>query len=152
MNLVNLLRERADDLVDGAVAELSQARLAHYEAEGIDTTRLRLSKLLAQTLSCLEDHRAEPIVDWANRVGRERFESGYDLFEVQTAINVLEEALWKRILSSVGPENIARSLGLVNAIFGMAKDNLARTYVSLATSKETRPLNINDYLCNTQND
>ena len=152
MNLVELLRERADGLVDGAVAELHQARLAHYEAEGIDTTRLRLSKLLSRTLSCLEDHRAEPIVDWADQVGRERFEAGYDLLEVQTAINVLEEALWKRILSSVGPENIAHSLGLVNAIFGMAKDNLARTYVSLATSRETHPLNINEYLCNTESD
>lgn len=152
MNLVDLLQERADDLVDGAVAELHQARLAHYEAEGIDTTRLRLSKLLSRTLSCLEGHRAEPITDWANQVGRERFEAGYDLYEVQTAINVLEEVLWKRILSSVGPENIAHSLGLVNAIFGMAKDNLARTYVSLTTRRETRPLNIEKYLCKTQSD
>jgi hypothetical protein len=63
---------------------------------------------------------------------------------VQTAINVLEEALWKRILSSVGPEDVAHSLGLTNAILSMAKDTLARTYVSLATKKDTPPVNINE--------
>lgn len=140
MDLAELIREKADDLVKAAVAELHQARLKHYEAEGRQSTYERLTALLAQTLRCLEEHRAEPIIDWATRVGRERFAAGYDLFEVQTAINVLEEALWKRIISSVGPEDLAHTLGWINAILSMAKDTLARTYVSLATNRAAPPL------------
>jgi hypothetical protein len=142
MNLVELIREQADVLVSGALAELRQARLTHYEEEGIHAARERLTTLLEQTLICLDTRRADPIIDWAQRVGRDRFAAGYDLFEVQTAINVLEEALWKRILSSVGPEDLAHALGLINAILSMAKDTLARTYVSLATNTETPPVAI----------
>ena len=142
MDLTELLRENADELVGGAVAELHQARLSHYEQEGVQAIRERLSALLDLTLSCLEERRADPIVDWAARVGRERFAAGYDLLEVQTAINVIEEALWKRILASVGPEDLAHALGLVNALLGMAKDTLARTYVSLATKREAPPVSL----------
>jgi hypothetical protein len=76
------------------------------------------------------------MIEHAEHIARERHAAGYDLFEVQTAINVIEEALWKRILSSVEPNELAHALGMVNAIFGMAKDVLARTYVSLATNLE----------------
>ena len=144
MNLTELVRENADDLVSGAVAELHEARLRHYEEEGIHAARERLATLLDKTLGCLDERRADPIIDWATLVGHERFTAGYDLFEVQTAINVLEEALWKRILSSVGPEDLAHALGLINAILSMAKDTLARTYVSLATNREAPPVNIKE--------
>jgi hypothetical protein len=148
MDLVELIQERADDLVHGAVAELHQARLEHYEQEGLQVARDRMSTLLTRLLTCLEARRAEPIIDWATRVGHERFSAGYDLSEVQTSINVLEEALWKRILCSVGPRDLAHDLGLVIAILSMAKDNLARTYVSLATKKEAPPTDIKEFLCN----
>jgi len=77
------------------------------------------------------------MIEHAEQIARERYTSGYDLFEVQTAINVIEESLWKRILSSVEPVELAHALGMVNAIFGMSKDVLARTYVSLATQPDS---------------
>jgi hypothetical protein len=135
MELAELLREVADDLVNDVLAQVQQARLAHYEAEGVPAARARLSALLDETLRCLEEGRADPIIEWATRVGRERFSAGYDLFEVQTSINVLEEALWRRVLSSLGPEELAHALGLVNAILGMAKDKIARTYVALSAQR-----------------
>lgn len=137
LELVDLLRERTDDLVNSAVEELHRAHLEHYEAEGLETARQRLADLLDRTLICLESGRAEPIIDWASGVGRERFAGGYDLFEVQTAINVLEEALWRRVMSSVGPSDIAHALGMANAILGMAKDKLAREYVSLSQHRDS---------------
>ena len=146
MDLSTLLRDRAEVVVNEALAELCQARLAHYEADGYGTARQRLSDLLDLTLRCIEEGRADPIVDYATRVGGERFAAGYDLCEVQIAINVLEEVLWKRILSSVGPEELAHALGLVNAILGMAKDTLARTYVSLATEQQPSPVDMRGFL------
>jgi hypothetical protein len=146
VDLPQLLQETADALVDEAAAQIHQARLEHYEAEGVPLARERLSVLLKLTLECLETRRTEPIMEWATRIGRERFATGYDLGEVQTAINVLEEVLWKRILSSLGPEDLAYALGLVNALLGMAKDTVARTYVSLATQREAPPVGLEQLL------
>lgn len=152
MNLNDLLRENADDLVHGVVAELHQARLEHYEAEGLEALHERIRTLFDSTLRCLETCSADAIVDWADRVGKERYSAGYDLLELQTVTNALEEALWERILSSTGPENLAHALGLVNAILGMAKDTLARTYVSLATRGEAPAVDFKELLQETSVD
>jgi len=132
MELTELLRERSDDLVAEAMAELRQAHLEHYEAEGLTAVRERLATLLEVTLQCLSTARADPVVEYTTRVAHDRFAGGYDLLELQTAINVLEEALWKQILSSMEPVEVAHALGLVSSILGMGKDALARAYVSLA--------------------
>lgn len=132
MTLTELLREDTELLVGGAVAEVHQARLEHYEEEGIQALRQRLKVILELTLDCIETGRADAIVDWATQVAKERFDAGYDLGELQTALNIVEEALWKRLLSSRRPQDLAHDLGLVNYVLGMAKDALARTYVSLA--------------------
>jgi len=134
LEIVELLREVADDLVSAAVSELHQARLEHYEVEGLQAARERMADLFDRTLVCLEMGRAEPIIEWATRVSRDRFAAGYDLFEVQTSINVMEEAIWRRVLSAVGPGELAYAIGLASAILGMAKDKLAREYVSLVRS------------------
>ena len=136
MDLSELFRSWEEDLVNEAVTELRHARLQHYIADGEEITRERVARFIDRALECISLHRAEPVIEHAERIARERYASGYDLFEVQTAINVIEEALWKRILSSVGPNELAHALGMVNAIFGMSKDVLARTYVALATGRD----------------
>jgi len=136
MRLIAMLRENTDELVESAAAELHRAHLAHYEKVGLEATRERISALVELTFACLEAGSADPVTDWASRVGRERYDAGYDLLELQVAVNIVEEAFSQRILASIDPENVARYLGLVSAILGMAKDALARTYVSLATEGE----------------
>ena len=137
MELSELFRSWEEDLVNEAVTELRHARLQHYVADGEDVTRERVGTFIERALECFSTRSAQPMVEHAEFVARERQAAGYDLFEVQTAINVIEEALWKRILSSVEPDELAHALGMVNAIFGMSKDVLARTYVSLTTKRET---------------
>jgi len=137
VELSELFRSWEDDLVNEAVTELRHARLQHYIADGEGVTRERVGLFIGRALECFSLRRAEPMIEHAEQIARERHAAGYDLFEVQTAINVIEEALWKRILSSVEPDELAHALGMVNAIFGMSKDVLARTYVSLATNQET---------------
>jgi hypothetical protein len=138
MELTGLLRERSEELVAEAVQELRQAHLEHYEAEQLATVRERLATLLELTIRCVGNGRAGPIVDYTTQIAHERFVAGYDLLELQTAMNVLEEALWRRILSSTEPVEVAHALGLVSTALGMGKDALARAYVSLAATKEPR--------------
>jgi hypothetical protein len=138
MELTELLGDRSQELVDEAMQELRQAHLEHYAAEQLQTVRERLATLLELTVRCVGTGRADPMVDYSTQIAHERFAAGYDLLELQTALNVLEEALWRRILSSMEPAEIARALGLVSATLGMGKDALARAYVSLAAKKEPR--------------
>jgi malate dehydrogenase (oxaloacetate-decarboxylating) len=137
IELIDSLRDRSQELIDEALSDLHQARLKHYESDGLETTRKRFRDLLERTLMSLETRKAEPIVEWAARVARERFAAGYDLFEVQTSINVFEEALWRQVLAASGPEDLAHALGLASAVLGMARDRLAREYLTLATSGTT---------------
>lgn len=146
MALIKLFRSWEDDLVNEAVTELRHARLQHYIEDGEEITRERVGRFISRALECFSLRRAEPMIEHAEQIARERYAAGYDLFEVQTAINVIEEALWKRILSSIEPDELAHALGMVNAIFGMAKDVLARTYVSLATNRETPRKEIDEIL------
>jgi hypothetical protein len=128
-----LLRERADPLIAEALTLMTEARLEHYDAAGLSTVRQRLAAMLEVALSCLEAGEAGQIIAYMTRVGRERFSAGYDLLEVQTSANVVEETLWRRIPSLVAPEDVPRALGLVSSLFSAGKDALARTYVSLAS-------------------
>ncbi len=146
MELSEVFQSWEEDLVDEAVTELRHARLQHYIADGDSVTRLRVGRFINRAFECFAIRRADPMIEHAEQIARERFSAGYDLFEVQTAINVIEEALWKRILSSVEPEELAHALGMVNAIFGMSKDVLARTYVSLTTNQETPRKEIDEIL------
>jgi hypothetical protein len=115
-----------------ALTMMTEARLEHYDAAGLPTVRQRLTTMLNVALECLEAGEADEIVVYMTRIGRERFSAGYDLLEVQTSANVMEEALWRRIPSLVAPAEVPRALGLVSSLFSAGKDALARTYVSLA--------------------
>lgn len=146
MELGELFRSWEEELVDEVLTELHHARLKHYIADGEDVTRERVGRFIDCALQCFSSRRAEPMVEHAGNIARDRFRAGYDLSEVQTAINVIEEALWKRILSSVEPDELAHALGMVNAIFGMSKDVLARTYVSLSTKRAAPRMELEDLL------
>ncbi|HEC03671.1 MAG TPA: NAD-dependent malic enzyme [Phycisphaerales bacterium] len=137
LEMTDFLREKSDDLLTGAISDLHRAHLQHYEADGLQVAKDRLATLLDRTLVCLETGRAEPLIDWAERTSRERHSSGFDLFEVQTSINVIEEAIWQIILSSVKSDELAHSLGLANTLLSMAKDKLAQEYIKLESQRDS---------------
>jgi hypothetical protein len=82
------------------------------------------------------------MLSYAEQVAEERFNAGYDLSEVQTAFNTLEEATWSRVFAELEPAEFAQALGLVSTVLGAAKDALARTYVSLATNAHAPSLDL----------
>jgi hypothetical protein len=82
------------------------------------------------------------MISHAEQIAGERFNSGYDLWEVQTAFNVLEEAIWVRIFKNFPPTELAEAIGLVSTVLGAGKDALARKYVSLASKTRASSLNL----------
>ena len=133
MELVPRLRAEADELVDRAAAKVGRASLTHYAADGPVPTRARLEELFDLLLTCLETRTLTPVVAHAERIAEERFHAGFGLEEVQVAFNVLEETLWLRLVEEVPAHELAEDLGLVGTVLGAGKDQLARTYVALAT-------------------
>ena len=63
---------------------------------------------------------------------------------MQTAYNVLEEVVWKRIFWNLPPEQLAEALGLVSTSLGAAKDRLAQEYVSLASKTRAPSINLEE--------
>ncbi len=150
MNLHSFLLKSRQDILDAAVESVQRARLEHYEKAGSDQIHQRLDNLYSLTLNALAERNLAPMVAHANAVAQERFEGGFDLAEVQTAFNVLEEVIWLRILKYLPSTEHAEALGLVGTILGAGKDALARKYVSLATQTHAPSLNLRALFSGTE--
>ncbi len=150
MNLNQLLKERADDILVAAYAAMARAHLPNYETTGIASTQQRVKALYELTQRCVAEKNFTPMRIHAQTIATERFESGFDLWEVQTAFNVLEEAIWRRILQELPPTEFAEALSLVSTVLGAGKDTLARTYVTLASKTHAPTLNIQSLFAGTE--
>jgi hypothetical protein len=137
-----LLEREAVAIVDDAAAALDRSHLAHYEEVGSDERRRRVQSLFDVVITSLNSRDLIPIHRYAEAIAHERFEAGIHIGEVQTAFNVLEEALWRYVVSATDPNDLADAIGLVATVLGAGKDNLARTYVALATERHVPSLDL----------
>ena len=142
MDLETILAAK-DSIVDEAAAALERAHLKHYAATDTAERRARLLLMLELLAESVRVRDLVPVIDFAERVATERFHAGWDIVEVQTALNVLEETIWNRVVAGVPKDDLAEALGLVTTVVGAGKDALARTYVSLATEKHVPTLDLN---------
>lgn len=142
MDVLDLLLKFKDEMVEEAYNTIEPVRLQGYTKAGEERTKKKLARLCDEIAVCVKDKTLLPILNYTEQMATERYTSGYDLHQVQTAINAFEEAVWKRIFANTPPEKLKESLGLVTTVIGAGKDNLARTYVSLATKTKTTSLNL----------
>jgi hypothetical protein len=143
MKLHIILSKHTGEILDNACLQLSRARLKNYSCSEDSENRKRLEKLLELTIDALINKELLSITSYMEETAKERFYAGFDFSEVHSAINVLEETLWKKIDSSVKSEEIGHSLGLISTILGAAKESLARTYISLASETKISSLDLN---------
>ena len=136
-----LARERSS-ILGAADTALLRAHARHYESAGESEVQRRLEALFDQLLRALDERDVTGMLTYAEQVAEERFNAGYDLSEVQTAFNALEEATWARAMSELESTELAETLGLVSTILGTGKDALARRYVSLATRAHVPSLDL----------
>jgi hypothetical protein len=140
MDLVQLLDTQRDAILADAADALAAARLTHYDS--LDANRRRLRRLYDLALRSVSDRDLVPMVDYAAALARERFEAGFDLQEVHTAFNVLEEAIWKAIAARIPPAGFPEAFGLASTVLGAGKQTLACEYVSLASRTKVRSLDL----------
>lgn len=132
MKLPELLGKSRDEIINTALTTLSRAHLQHYDSSTDQQNRVRFTMLYDLTVESITTLNLVPVIDYAHKVARERYQAGFDLQEVQTAFNVLEELIWKKITSNLDPQDYAEALGLVSTVLGTGKQALAVEYVSLA--------------------
>jgi hypothetical protein len=142
MDLHQFLHDRTNDILAEASTAMARSHVKHYEEAGSEHTHQRLKALLVLTVRAVRERNLGPMVAHADTIARERFNSGFDLWEVQTAFNVLEEAIWVRLIRELPPVELPEALGLISTILGVGKDTLARRYVSLAAKTKVPSLNL----------
>jgi hypothetical protein len=131
-NVLDLLDRERSTIVTAAFESIRHSR-TRYDTVGRDETRRRLDALYDELSAAVSSRDLTDIVHFARHLAAERFRSGFDLSEVQSAFNALEEATWSTLCARLQPDQLALSLGLVSTVLGAAKDALAREYVSLAS-------------------
>lgn len=136
MELNELLSKCSDTILNESLELMSRANLKHYEYGGADLTRKKISKLIELTKQSVDEKNLIPMINYIEKMAKQRFLSGFELQEVQTAFNVLEECIWKQILKVVPASGQGNALALISSVLGSGKDTLARTYVSLASEKQ----------------
>ena len=133
MDTKAFLTDKRREILDAAEAGIRRNQLGHYARAGDREVRRRLRVLLDVLTEAAATRDLGPVAAYAGALAVERFDGGYDLSEVQSAFNALEEAVWSRIVARVAPADISEALGLVSTVLGAGKDALARTYVTLGT-------------------
>ena len=141
MTLSELLQHSSLRIIAKASNALARAHLKSYERAGTEMTRLRLQALFNRLTRCVEDRKAWPMIRYVEDIAQSRFYDGVVLSEVQTAFNALEEAIWVEMRGTMAPTEFIEAVGLLSAILGLGKDALARTYVSLASTRHAPALN-----------
>jgi len=142
MKLHEILVNNQTDIINEAFSSLERSHLRHYNTSRADENWQRLAKLFDLTLNGVKTRSLVEMVTYSEKIAKERYESGFDLHEVHTAYNVLEESIWKAIIKKVDQTDLAESLGLISTVLGTGKESLAIAYVSLSGKQRVNSLNL----------
>ena len=142
MKLEEILVNNQTDIINEAFELLQRSHLKHYDSSRADENWQRLAKLLDLTVNGIQTKSLVEMITYSEKVAKERYESGFDLHEVHTAYNVIEEIIWKKIIREVEPTQLAEALGLISTILGTGKESLALAYVALASKRKAKSLNL----------
>jgi len=144
MDLKELLKTQSKKILESAIQSLNCAHLKSYDQSSEGDNKQRLLDLLTLTQQCVVERKLLPMTEYAAQIAKERFNAGFNLHEVHTAFNVLEEEIWDRITNNVDPEKLGEALGLVSTVLGAGKEELALTYITLASKTKTQTLDLTE--------
>lgn len=105
-------------------------------------TRQRLADLYDLVVAAIRDRNLTPLIENSRRVAAERFKHGFDVSEVQSDYNDVEEAMWRRLVAVVPADDLAEAIGMLSTVLGAGKDEVAREYLSLASRRHVPSLDL----------
>ena len=142
MSFIKLLEKNENEIIGDATAALARTPLKRYKESGLEINRERLKKLHCLVVQSIKEKNLVPLLEYIQAMARDRFNAGFQVYEVLTAINILEETIWNRIVKELEPTELANSVGSVSTVLGAAKTSLATTYVSLASKTKSPSLDL----------
>jgi hypothetical protein len=142
MKLDKILVNNQTEIINEAFYSLERSHLKHYDTSRADENWQRLAKLFDLTLNGVKNKSLVDMVTYSEKIAKERYDSGFDLHEVHTAYNVLEESIWKAIIKEIDSADLAESLGLISTVLGTGKESLAIAFVSLSGKQRVKSLNL----------
>lgn len=107
MDLAVMLLDTEPQVLDEAHATLQRSHAQHYETAGERFTRERLADLLHLVVEAIRDRDLAAMGAYCEQIAVERFNAGFDIAEVQTALNALEMAMWRQVVSTVPGVDLA---------------------------------------------
>jgi hypothetical protein len=134
VDTAEILTQHAEELIDAATQAVLGSRLTHYTSGGHDALRGHIAALYGCLLRCVSAEEAAPMVAHARSIADQRYATGFELQEVQTAINMLESTVWRHLV-----RELPAASG-ISSILGMGKDALAQSYVALAAGRHAKAL------------
>jgi hypothetical protein len=150
MLLVKFLKSDSVEIINEALSEMDRSRLKHYSESDKDTNAERLKSLYNILIECVDSKSLVEICKYCEELAEKRFNSGFDLYEVQSTINVLEEVIWKKIIKYLPPSEYESALGMITTVLGAGKDSLACRYVSLASQCKKPTLDLSELFKNKE--
>ena len=142
MDVHQLLAEDRTVIVQDAWR--SVVMLKHYQRDGKEATLQRVETLFDHVARAIRMRDLCELLDYAERIAKQRFDANFELSEVQTAFFMLEEAIWRRVLARIPPAGLAEALGLVGTAITRGKDAFARAYISLANQSRAPSIDLSD--------
>lgn len=150
MALIEALQGKAQDLVDEAVDLLGHRLHPPYRAVDPEVLRRRLGQTMDTLITALKERTPLPVLVYARRVARSCFNAGFQLEEIQTHFNALEETIWRFLVANESTDHLHEDLARVASIIGAIKDELGRSYVDLAAHHRAPAINTRSLYAGTQ--
>jgi hypothetical protein len=144
LNLTKSLLQNQNEIIRETCSSLLRSNLKHYSALDSEANREKIKRLFDLTLKSIKEKSLIEMIEYSEKIAAERFKAGYDLHEVHTAYNVLEEEIWKFILRDLDPNDYGNALGLVSTILGTGKETLALTFISLKGKVRAESLDLSE--------
>lgn len=118
-----------DRVVERAAEALAKRQEPHYEA---DDALGKLRRLFDEVKRSVERGDAGVVARYCEVIARDRLRASFDLSEVQSAFNALEEAMWSEAVASLPADVLVDTMVAVHRSLGAGRDALARAYVASA--------------------
>jgi hypothetical protein len=134
MTLLELIYNKPELILQESTNSLMRVQLPHYSKFRLEEIHKKYSNLLLALTKCIETQTCDDMIGYMDLISDERFASGFEVEEIQIALNIFEEALWKNIRKYVDPQVHYASKKMVTTIIDKAKEELLNEYVTLSKS------------------
>jgi hypothetical protein len=131
--LHDYVADQAAGLADELADALKHAAAPHYDSVDDKTLHARTRRLVDAFVVAL-DHGPTSFVAYVRQMTEERIGEGYYLREIQTALSLLEERMWRMVVAEAPINEFVSQLGCVTSVIGKAKDELASVYLERLTA------------------